>query len=134
MRRIAIQPRPNWQQTVEAQGLSIHTLEGHKYWDDEACYLFTPKEITVLEESLAELHRICVEATGAVIENGLWEAFSIPPIYADWIRQSWEDDQPSLYGRFDLSWDGSGQPKMLEFNADTPTSLVESAVIQWFWL
>ena len=25
-------------------------------------------------------------------------------------------------------------PKLLEYNADTPTSLYESAVLQWFWL
>ncbi len=38
-----------------------------------------------------------------------------------------------LYGRFDLAFDGE-QVKLLEFNADTPTAIVESAVCQWFWL
>lgn len=77
---------------------------------------------------------MCVEAVGVVVGKGLWDQFSIPPAYANWIRQSWDDDHPSLYGRFDLLWDGTGPIKLLEFNADTPTSLVESAVIQWFWL
>jgi glutathionylspermidine synthase len=39
-----------------------------------------------------------------------------------------------VYGRFDLRYDGTGPAKMLEYNADTPTSLVESSVVQWFWL
>ena len=41
---------------------------------------------------------------------------------------------PTLFGRFDLAYDGSGPPKLLEYNADTPTALLEAAVIQWYWL
>ena len=53
------------------------------------------------------------------------------------IEWAWENEPPALYGRFDLSWAGvrSGHaPKLLEYNADTPTSLLEAAVIQWSWL
>jgi glutathionylspermidine synthase len=34
----------------------------------------------------------------------------------------------------DLSWDGSAAPKLLEYNADTPTALFEASVVQWHWL
>jgi len=50
---------------------------------------------------------------------------------------SWEhrhDKCPSVYGRFDLSYNGTEPPKLLEFNADTPTTLIETAVVQWYWL
>jgi glutathionylspermidine synthase len=50
------------------------------------------------------------------------------------IERSWEKDEPSIYGRFDLAYDGHSPPKMLEYNADTPTALLEASVIQWFWL
>ena len=50
------------------------------------------------------------------------------------ILRSWERDDFSLYGRFDLSFDGASPPKLLEYNADTPTALVEASVVQWFWL
>jgi glutathionylspermidine synthase len=36
-----------------------------------------------------------------------------------------------LYGRFDLAYRGDGPPKLLEYNADTPTALFEAAVVQW---
>lgn len=36
--------------------------------------------------------------------------------------------------RFDLAYDGLQPTKLLEYNADTPTSLVEAAVAQWYWL
>jgi glutathionylspermidine synthase len=39
-----------------------------------------------------------------------------------------------LYGRFDLAFDGDSTPRLLEYNADTPTALVEASVAQWFWL
>lgn len=50
------------------------------------------------------------------------------------IESSWKAEPPSLYGRFDLAYYGEGPPKLLEYNADTPTSLLEAAVAQWFWL
>ena len=42
-----------------------------------------------------------------------------------------------MYGRFDIAWGGASSgsaPKLLEYNADTPTSLVEAAVVQWQWM
>ena len=48
--------------------------------------------------------------------------------------RSWLTHQPSLYSRLDLAWDGTGEPKLLENNADTPTSLYEAAFFQWIWL
>ncbi|GLY03548.1 MULTISPECIES: glutathionylspermidine synthase family protein [Actinoplanes] len=45
------------------------------------------------------------------------------------------DWSPTVYGRFDLWYNGAGStPRLLEFNAQTPTSLVEAAVIQWHWM
>ncbi|CCJ76861.1 Similarity with glutathionylspermidine synthase, group 1 [Cronobacter muytjensii 530] len=34
----------------------------------------------------------------------------------------------------DFVWTGQGPVKLLEYNADTPTSLYESAYFQWQWL
>lgn len=60
-------------------------------------------------------------------------ALPFPPWAVPFVRQSWERDEHTIYGRFDLAYDGSGAPKLLEYNADTPTALLEAAVIQWFW-
>jgi glutathionylspermidine synthase len=80
------------------------------------------------------MHRLCIEAAEAVIREKRYAELAIPPAAVPLIEQSWEADAPSLYGRFDFSYDGTGEPRMLEYNADTPTSLVEAAVAQWFWL
>ena len=49
------------------------------------------------------------------------------------IEQTWAKNVPHLYGRFDFGYDGENL-KMFEYNADTPTSLLEAAVVQWQWL
>ena len=73
-------------------------------------------------------------AAEAVIKNNWWSRLGICDAAVPVILKSWERDDFSLYGRFDFSYDGLTPPKLLEYNADTPTALVEAAVAQWFWL
>ncbi len=58
----------------------------------------------------------------------------IPYKMWDLIAESWHRSDPSLYGRFDLAYDGQNHPKLIEYNADTPSVLFETSVFQWFWL
>ncbi len=134
MKRHTGSARPDWQSRVESIGLTYHTHEHGPYWNDASWYEFTADEIDILEEAANTLHALCVEAAGVVIEREWWSRLAIPAAAIPVIRASWERDDFSLYGRFDLAWDGTGKPKMLEYNADTPTSLIEASVAQWFWL
>ena len=89
-------------------------------------------EIQRLEGAVAQLFEMCVAAGDHIVENELFDRLRIPPMARPQIRRTWEAEPPSVYGRFDLRrrrW----PPKLLEFNADTPTGLVESAVTQWNW-
>lgn len=133
MIRRALEPRREWQSKVEAAGMSYHTIDGDVYWDESACYRFEAAEIGELERATATLYDLCCQAAEAVIRNNRFAELRIPEQFSDYIIRSWEDDEPSLYGRFDLCYAGSDPPKMLEFNADTPTALLEAAVVQWFW-
>jgi glutathionylspermidine synthase len=133
VKRLDLIPRPDWPSKVSELGFHYHTMDG-VYWDERACYEFSAAEIDKLEAATNELQERCIEAAGRVIEAGDFGRFRIPEAFHKLIRDSWEDDEPSLYGRFDLSWDGNGEPKMLEYNADTPTALLEASVIQWYWL
>lgn len=134
MQRHACAPRPAWRERVEAIGLTYHSHEHGPYWDESACYELTASEVNALETAADELHRRCIAAAEAVIRNGWWERLAIPTAAVAPIVRSWERDDFSVYGRFDLAFDGKGAPKLLEYNADTPTALVEAAVAQWFWL
>ncbi len=134
MHRISLDPRPNWQRRVEECGLTFHTLGGEPYWDESAAYQLTRREVDQLELATQTLDEMCLELVQDVIDKELFGLFLIPKEFEELVVHSWEQDQPSLYGRFDLAFDGVGPPRMLEYNADTPTGLVEASVIQWFWL
>ena len=134
MQREAIAPRPDWREKVESVGLAYHTIGGETYWDESACYRFTADEVDRLEAATAELHRICLEAVARVVERRDFARFAIPAPFHAMVERSWREADASLYGRMDLSWDGSGEPRLLEYNADTPTALVEASVAQWYWM
>ena len=133
MRREERTPRPGWAQKVEALGFHFHSIDG-VYWDERACYRFEADEVDALEAATAELHGRCIEAVAEVVRRGDYERFRIPAEFHALVERSWKEEDLSLYGRFDLSWDGRGDPKMLEYNADTPTALLEASVVQWYWL
>ncbi|MFF5401565.1 glutathionylspermidine synthase family protein [Streptomyces misionensis] len=142
MERRTTTPRPGWQRTVEEQGL-IYPLTRHPdgslrpYWDESAYYVFSLAEIEALEETVAELHAMCLAAAGHMVAHGRLADLGITdPRVAAAVTESWHRraELPSFYGRFDLRYDGTGPAKLLEYNADTPTSLVEAASPQWFWM
>jgi glutathionylspermidine synthase len=133
MERIPSEPRPNWQEAVESRGLKWHT-GATPYWSEDAYYRFTTDEIDSVERATNELHQRCIEAVQHVIDEDRYAELKIPEHAIPLIERTWKEEPPSIYGRFDLAFDGKSPPVMLEYNADTPTSLLEASVIQWDWL
>lgn len=136
MHRIALAERPDWKTKAEELGFHFHTMHGEPYWHEGAAYRFTLAQIeNDLEDPATELHRMCLEVVDrAVRDEATLTALAIPPEHWDLVRDSWQLGEPALYGRFDLLYDGSGPARLLEYNADTPTSVYESAFFQWLWL
>ena len=134
MKRQTSRPRPEWEKKVEHIGLTFHSPGGTLYWDESACYELTSREVEILESAGNELHQRCLEVAQHVIDHDRFGELGIPAEAIPYIKNSWERDDFSLYGRFDLAFDGANPPKLLEYNADTPTALVEAAVAQWYWL
>jgi glutathionylspermidine synthase len=133
MNRIHLTPRENWQQKVEKSGLVYHTPNGRPYWDESVCYHFSSREINELEAATEEVQKLCLAAAQFVIDQNRFDQFSIPEAARPAIRAAWEAEPPSIYGRFDFAYDGEHPPKLLEYNANTPTGLLEASVIQWEW-
>ena len=152
MRRCTIAPRREWRARVEQQGLVFHTTrESGVYWGEGTYYELTAAEADTIAAATRELHAMCLAAVRHVIEHrrcrelglgelsidsalpsGVLRAPAEPGLAIALVEQSWREQAPSLYGRFDLAF-GDGVPKLLEYNADTPTSLLEAGVIQWTW-
>ncbi|OQX08465.1 MAG: glutathionylspermidine synthase [Desulfobulbaceae bacterium A2] len=133
MERHTVRQRDNWQAKFDELGFSFHSVDG-AYWGEGVCYEFSSGEIDHLEEVTEELHELCLRAVDRVIDRNLFPRLGIPEDWAEYVTRSWQQKDASLYGRFDFSYDGRGEPKLLEYNADTPTSLVESSIAQWVWL
>ncbi|VEB95402.1 Bifunctional glutathionylspermidine synthetase/amidase [Cedecea lapagei] len=135
MERVSIVERPDWREKATEYGFNFHTMYGEPYWCEDAYYRLTLAQVERLEEVTAELHQMCLQVVEKVVASDeLMARFRIPKHTWEFVRQSWHTRQPSLYSRLDLAWDGVGEPKLLENNADTPTSLYEAAFFQWIWL
>ncbi len=133
MRRRQMSPRGDWPNRLEQIGFTYHSMTGG-YWREDAAYEFSEGEIDRLESATEALHQLCVEAAGRVIRDNRFAELRIPEDWRPLIIRSWERQDSSVYGRFDLRYDGVGDPKLLEYNADTPTGLLEASVAQWYWL
>jgi glutathionylspermidine synthase len=136
MQRIACSERDDWQATAESAGFDFHTIDGERYWDERAYYAFTLEEIErSIEAPTGEIDAMCLELVGRAIDDEEYlQRLKIPEAFWPLVSESWHRGDLSLYGRLDLSFGGSGPARLLEYNADTPTSIFEAAVFQWSWL
>lgn len=118
---------------LEQIGFSWHTDEdGSDYIESELVEL-TQEEAEAFYAAANELYDMYVAAAQYVIDNDLFSELEIPFNLIEAIKMSWENDVHwHLYGRFDLAGGIDGKPiKLIEFNADTPTCLFETAILQW---
>jgi len=128
-----LEKNSNWQERLENVGFGYHTDENNKtYWVEDRYFSITPKEADNIFDATNQLWEMCLKAVEHVIENNRLDEFKIPKFIQPYLLASWENDAPSIYGRFDLAFDKNKQLKLLEFNADTPTSLFECGVYNGF--
>jgi glutathionylspermidine synthase len=136
------QPRKDWRRKVQEQGLTYAVDRAENgverpYWHEAAMYEVSEEEVEYLEWMTEELHDMTVQAAHRMVADpSIMGRLGLPPEATDLARASLlgSDSSMTLYGRFDLVYDGTGPAKLLEYNADTPAGLVEAAVTQWYWL
>jgi len=124
---------PLTEKYLESIGFTWHTdADKSSYITDEVVSL-SESEAEAFYNATNELYDMYVNAAEHVLENDLFHELNIPFNLVEVIKESWENDVHwHLYGRFDLAGGLDGKPiKLIEFNADTPTALYETAIIQW---
>ena len=135
MKRHIIRPRRDWKAQAEQVGFTFHHMGGQLYWDERAWYEFTLDQAETVETASAELHAMCLDFVAeAVKSERIMARMAVPEAARDYVAETWTRADPSLYGRFDFAYDGVTPPRLYEYNADTPTSIFETAVFQWLWL
>jgi glutathionylspermidine synthase len=130
VQRLSLPARPDW--NAQLRGVGIDWGEGG-YWQEEAYYAFTLAEIDRIEAAAQSLVEMLLETAGELILHGDLSSIGIPAFLHAAVRESWLRQDPALYMRLDLAYDG-GTIKLLECNGQTPTSLIEASVAQWQWL
>ncbi|MDM5272024.1 glutathionylspermidine synthase family protein [Sulfurovum sp. zt1-1] len=118
---------------LESLGFVWHTDSDKSSYISDELVVINPIEAEAYYEAGNMLYEMFIEAAQYVIDNNLFHEIGIPFNLVEIIKESWENDVHwHLYGRFDLAGGIDGKPiKLLEFNADTPTALFETAIIQW---
>ncbi|HEU5046820.1 MAG TPA: glutathionylspermidine synthase family protein [Rickettsiales bacterium] len=116
--------------------LGCASLIGRNAWRGDVFYAFMPQEIQRLKDVAAELETLCMQAVEHVIRHRLYDAMLMPsaPSLRQEIERSWERQEPAFCGRLDLAYDGISAPKLLEYNPERPGLLLESALLQRYWL
>lgn len=105
------------------------------YWTEEGALQISQRAEKELLEATYELHNMTLEAVDRVVKDDvMMELFEIPRDMWPAVRKSWEMKQSDMLGRMDFAWDGKGPPKLLEYNGDTPSVLVESGAASLSWM
>ena len=131
---IAIEPLER--EPLDKIGFTWHKDEDGEYIIKDKLIALSEVEAEAYYKAADELYTMYEAGAEYVIKNSLFELLDIPSNLIAPIKKSWRDERENhLYGRFDLSGGIDEQPiKLIEFNADTPTLLLESSVIQWMLL
>jgi len=136
MKRNSVKERAGLADAAARHEFKYSAGEGVPFWDETAYYQFTTQQID--EDIVApaeELENLCFEVIARAMEDEtVLQRLGVAREHWDLIADSWQNKDRNLYGRMDFSYDGKGPAKLLEYNADTPTTLYESAVFQWEWL
>jgi glutathionylspermidine synthase len=131
-------PRPNAAERHAEIGFRYHderSSDGQPYWREGVAYEFTLAEVEAVEAATEELHSLCLALVDDVVTSGDYpNEFGLGDAAKALIERSWKERRAAVYGRFDLLFESTDRIKLYEYNADTPTALLEAAVAQWLWV
>ena len=136
MQRVRVEPIPGLDTLASGHGYALADDGSVEGWAADAFYQFTLEEVEAdLEASANAVCELCFTLLDrALADETVFRRLRMPEAYWDYVADSWRHQEKDLYGRMDFRYDGNGPPKLFEFNADTPTTLYDSAVFQWEWL
>ena len=113
-------------------GFSYWQENGETCWDCHNIYTVPLSFYHKMNSAVKALNDVVLKTVDHICKNpDLMTKMEIPPSIIPDIIASWNNEQElRLLGRFDLAIQTDGSIKALEFNGDTPTTLIESALVQ----
>ena len=133
MIRLPAEPRENWRACIANCGITLG--KETPQWNESACYALPLHENARIFAATQELHEMCEKAAEHIVRNRLYASVGTAPEFRHYIESEWEQNRTSIYGRMDLVVGDEGRYiKFLEYNADTPTALIEASLCQAPWI
>jgi len=135
----AFAARKDWKHQWEHLGHSAKLLE--EYWVEDLkepfCARLHQTEIdNLIVPATKEINELLLDLVEGVCNSPdserLFDRLRIPLFFRQAVRQSWQRRDSSIYGRFDLGFDGETL-KLLEVNYETPVMILEAAILQKLW-
>lgn len=130
MQRVQINPRPDKEQKLQKykifygdeKALEWSKCESDVYWGENSRIEMSADAEKMLMEASFELHNMGLEAIDKIVnDDTLLTLFYVNRDLWPAIRESWKKRKNDFQGRFDFAFDGKNPPKLLEYNADTPS-------------
>lgn len=125
-------PARDWTARFEAFGFAYHSFDG-SYWHDDIGLELSEREWDALGRACLDIHALGLDIVDGACRRGDFSAWKLTESASSLVAESWARRDPSIYGRFDLTLDAAGVPKIYEYNADTPTSIIEATRAQTDW-
>lgn len=131
--------RDKWESIILREGLTYSKTSDspNHYWREDKLYKLSLSDTKKIEESVKILsNTLSKEIVPFILDETPWlDYYGLDDNAIKLIRKSWESKEESFYGRFDFipakgSTSESISLKLLEYNADTPTGIIESAISQ----
>jgi len=144
LNKVFLISRPNWQEKIKSLGLTYNEIQygdgtSDEYWNESMAWEFSSKEISIIEDLATALHFKMIAALEYVIEKHPEHLIRMgyTPAFISKAIETWNFEAKGLYGRFDFALKRNSNdfiPVVLEYNAETPTTLLEASIVQWHWL
>jgi glutathionylspermidine synthase len=134
MKLVKIEPRAGAVEHACRLGMTAKLQDGTPLWLEDKVYRFTPAEAEILSKASSDLLPLLVEAAGKIAgDDRMLRILGIPEDLWPWLRKSYADREPGLYGRYDFTWDGTGNPLFYEYNGETSQCVIEYFSVQPDW-
>ena len=133
MHRSSVKIRPDWKDKVEADGFSYHTMYDSPYWDESVAYVMEGDEVEELIQATEKIESMCREAVDRIVKDPeLLDLMDVPQDCWHIVKDSWDRKDRPFLGRMDFVVSDKSL-KLVEYNSDTPVSILESGLIQRNW-
>ena len=101
MKRVAVGPRPGWEERLKAVGFDDYVRpDGTFYWIEDACFELSAAQADVLRTAARTCEALVRDAVArAVVDRGKLARFGLNERLARLAQISWRRGDPSLIGR-----------------------------------